>query len=399
MKIKKALLFMILFMIGLIGVNQKQVMGEEAAKKGGVSLSPAYMDLGSMKEGTTSFTISVMNEGKSVHLKAKIDNAEGLNITIKPKAFTLGKKEKKKITVTLKNDGSMKTGAYDLSIAFLTTRKEHQSVIAYGTNSLRLVFQKEGLLLATCNVEDMGPEQKMPFYSILGNFYTGSKTAKVSIAIKNKKTGDTVLKQRENINMKPYPDSGFYGRIDTPALSKPWEYGDYIYRLTANIEGETVLVYTTEFNVGDRKGKLISVSTKNVQKGEPAGFEAVIKNIGTQKLPVSVHIEVKSEDNYTIYTDKKTNLLRKNAEGTVAFNWPTKYTKLGRYSIDYIVVMGDQTEQGTLYYEVTMPCWIIFLILGILTLVMILILILFEKKKKNILHNTINRHGMKPRKK
>lgn len=379
MKIKKTLFFMILFMISLLCVKDKYALGEEDSTIGGVSLSPAYMDLGSLTEDTKSFTITVMNEGKEVHLKARIDNAENVKITASPNKFTLAEHERKDITVTIKNDDTLKIGVYDLSIALLSESGGEQSISAYGSNSLRLVFRKSGLALATCNVKDIPPIQEAPFYSILSNFYNKTKTVNVSIKISSKTSGNIVWEQSDKLKMKPYPNTGFYGEIDTPAPTQPWEYGNYIYKLSAKIKDDIVLEYQTEFNVGEMKGNLESVSTKNVKKGDLARFKAVIRNIGTQKLPTTVKIVVKDHKNNLIYNNTKSEILITKEVKEFLFEWPTKHSKVGKYSLEYNVTMGDQQETGTLNYEVNYSCQIWWFVIGCMILITIVLLILVLK--------------------
>lgn len=384
MKPKKALLFMILFMIGLIGVNYKYALGEKNSSGKGVSLSPAYIDLGSITEKTQSFKITVMNEGKPVDLQARIDNKEKLKVTVKPEVFRLSKNERKDVTVTIYNNEALKTGAYDLSISFIRASGKERWITAYGTNSLRLVFRKEGIILAACNVKDIEPVQKSPFYSILCNFYKKSKKVNAMVEIKKKETGKTIWHQRDKITLKPYPVKGFYGEIKTPIPSKPWEYGDYIYNLVVRQKNNVILKYQKEFNVGEMLGKLEKVATRNVRKGEMAEFTAKVRNIGTQKLPVSVQIYVKDSKNHIIYNDIKSDILmRKNDVGKFNFKWSTKYTKIGKYAIDYTVNMGTQKEKGTLSYIVKLPYILYWTIIGfILLFILILILIIVKRRRK-----------------
>jgi hypothetical protein len=389
MKIRKALLFMILFMICLIFLKDKHANGEYTSHNGGVSLSPAYLNLGSIKKGNT-FTVNVMNKGQAVRLKAKIDNAENVNITVTPDTFSLAKNEQKDVTITLKNDDTLKIGAYDLSISFLTETDGSKSITAYATNSLRLKFKKNGLALASCNVKDIPPIQETPFYSILSNFYSKRKEVTVNIDIKNKASGDTVWQQSETITMKPYPDTGFYGKVTTPLPESQWEYGDYLYCLTAQINNKTLLTYQASFNVGEMKGKLDSVTVKDVCKGHPAKFKAQVTNIGSQELPVTARIAVKDKKSNLIYENMKMEALIKSETKSIIFEWPTKYSKTGRYSVDYVITMGNQKEAGTLYYQVTIPDYIWFIIISciIIGIIILLIIILrYQKKHYNVMWN------------
>ncbi|MDF2542358.1 MAG: hypothetical protein K0S47_2076 [Herbinix sp.] len=380
MKVKKALLFMIVFMIGMLLVNDKSVQGEEDST--GVSLSPAYLDLGSITGETKSFALTVVNKGNTVSLKAKVDNADNIKVTVAPDEFTLSKNEQKEVVVTLHNDDTMKIGMYDLSFTFLTETDGKQSIKAYGTNASRVKFRMEGMALATCNVKDIAPLQKDPFHSILCNFYEKSKTVNVTIDITKKGSSELVWQQSDTITMESYPVTGYYGQIDTPLPSKPWEYGDYIYHLVAMEEDDILLTYQTEFNVGERKGELVSVSTRDVRKGEPAVFHSVIKNIGTQDLPVIVQIYVKDRRDNIIYEETKSDILFMDNVKEISFEWPTMNTKMGRYSIDYSILIGDQQETGILYYNVSMPFfvwWIIIVCILLIILVLILILVRIQR--------------------
>lgn len=375
MKIKKHLLFLIVFMIGLTGVNAIYVMGgENSAENGGVSLSPAYVDLGIIKENPESFRVTVMNKGKAVRLKAKVDNADSAQITVSPDTFDLAENEQKIITVGLNNVDKLKIGVYDLSISYVSETVNQDSVTAFGTNSVRLVFRKEGLALATCNVKDISPVQTIPFHSILCNFYMESKAVDVGINIMKKDTGKLIWQQEDLITMESYPMTGYYGKIATPLLSEPWEYGDYIYCLTARQGENTLLEYQKEFNVGEQKGKLEAVTTRDVRKGEPAEFKARIKNIGTQTLPVTVQIYVKDKKNQPVYDSVKSDTLPIDNTKDFIFEWPTQYTKTGRYTIDYTVTMGSQQEAGTLEYKVSLPGYVYWVIIGIILLLVLIVL-------------------------
>jgi uncharacterized membrane protein len=167
MKIRKAMLFVIIFIIGLFILEEKAVLAEEKQEDTDISLSPAYLDLGSLDEDIISFQVSVRNEGKPVYLTAKIDNTQNTKIEISPNSFKLSENEQKEVTVTLYNDDTLKSGVYDMSIYFVSKQREKGVITAYGTNSLRLVFRKEGVALASCNVMNITSLWKEPFYCIL----------------------------------------------------------------------------------------------------------------------------------------------------------------------------------------------------------------------------------------
>ena len=379
MKIKSALFFMVLFMIALISVKVYDVQGEEKPGLSRVSLSPAYVDLGVIKDTSKTVKIVVMNRGKAVKLKAKIDNGDGVPISIAPDILTLQKNEKKEITIKLSQLNKIKIGIYDLSISFIAQVENKDSVTAYGTNSLRLIFRKEGLVKATCNVKDIAPIQEVAFHSILCNFFVKSKKVDVSIDIKRKDTGEVIWQQKNQVTMNPYPTQEYYGRVDTPIPSTPWKYGDYIYHLKATQKNDTLLEYQKEFNVGEQKGKLLQVYAKDVNKGERVQFHAKVQNVGTQRLPVSVTLRVTDSKKNLIYEGVQSDELLIKTTKDFRFTWATKYAQLGKYTIDYTVHMGKQQENGTIYYKVHQPIWVWWTVVsGILLLAVILSILIFR---------------------
>ena len=378
MRNRRSLWIAVLLMVCFICEMNAMALGEGNAAGGRISLSPSYINLGSITQETTSFTFNATNCGEDAQFTAVIDNQDGVPITLEPDSFFLKADEGVKITATISNNDLLKIGAYDISISFIPDgeKEEETSVDAQATNSLRLTFRKEGVIVASNNVKDIRPVQTQAFYSILCNFYSAKKTFDTSLNITRSASGEVVYHQEGQVTMEPYPWMSYYGHVDTPLPTDPWEYGDYVYNLVVQDQGAIVLNYSVPFNVGEMSGEILWVFTRDVQRGEPAVFETAIQNTGTQNLPVSVKIDVMDQSGNFVYEEEQQAALTKGELKEFSFTWPTNVTKAGRYSIDYVIKMADQVHTGTLYYAVYQNYLVLFIVLAVLLLLVLLLLLL-----------------------
>lgn len=373
MKLKTALLIILILsgccLFGLI----VSVMGEGDDAGGGVSLSPPYMDLGTLDSENYTFNVIVYNKGDKADLNAVVDSAQNTAVKVEPSSFPLDRGERKTVKVTV-SGSQLEIGYYDLSVYFTISSSDNEFVRAYGTNSMRLIFRKEGLAMASCNVRDMAPEQKIPFYSILCSFLNRARSLDVSVEITDTETGRIVQTQQEEMVLQPYPEDGYYGRIETPPLQEPWEYGSYEYRLTARDDTGILLEYTKTFAVGEMRGELTGVYTKDVTQGESAVFNATIKNVGTIDLPVKIHIDVKNSQGDITYYDVQAKNIAVNSCETFHFIWSTEKTKPDIYTIYYTINMGTQILEGSACFRVMYNIIPIIIISCIIIICIIIIL-------------------------
>ncbi|OJU08012.1 MAG: hypothetical protein BGN88_01520 [Clostridiales bacterium 43-6] len=342
----------------------------------GVALSPPYVDFGRIGESTKSFTATIRNNIADADMEAKIENRGNDHITVSPNQFFLKKYETKKITITLKNDANLEIGPYDLSIYFVVTPKANTSIDANSTNSLRLVFIKQGLSVVSCNVGDISAVQVKPFTIIMGNFTDAYQEMDTVITIRSKKTEAIIDSYHYKVPMHPYPIMKYYGTVKLPLPTKPWDFGDYVFRMTAKDKSGNTLTYEKAFNVGIMKGELTRVETKNVHKGEQAEFKAVVKNIGNQSLPVTVKITVRDQADHIVYEQEQTDALSKETTKAFLFHWPTKFLAPGKYSIAYTVTMGNEEKQGILNFEI-FPVSVFIIVIIVCSGIAILISVLF----------------------
>jgi methionine-rich copper-binding protein CopC len=348
-----------------------------------ILVKPVFMDFGRVGNNPLSMTATVTNEDDANTFTA---NAQGNGkdfVSFEPQSFELQKGETKEVKVNINNSDKLPVGPYDYSVTFSKKSNNNDFLSTTTSNSLRIKFIKEGIDVASIRVTDINKPAPANFYIIFANFKSGEETINSTVSILSKEDGKEVANFNENINMKPYPSDGYFGTMKFNWETKDAKMGDYIVKYKAVKADGTVLEGEKPFAVGELKGNLTSVEAKDTFKGETAKVSARISNVGSLNLPVIFNVVIKNDQGEEVFKDEKQVTIDPGNEETIDSEWLTTDAKVGEYTVEYNVKMGDEVVSNTLNFKVLSSYKFHIIIAGILIILLIMFIIIAKRKNVN----------------
>ncbi|MBD7911265.1 MULTISPECIES: hypothetical protein [Clostridium] len=349
-------------------------------KTNNILVKPAFMDLGRVGNNSLSVTASVTNEGDENTFTANVDGNGKEFVSFDPQSFELKKGETKEVKVNINNSDKLPIGPYDYSVTFLKKSNNDNFLSTTTSNSLRIKFIKEGIDVASIRVTDVNKPAPANFYIIFANFKSTEETINSTVSIVSKEDGKEMANFNENINMKPYPDNGFYGIMKFDWETKEVEMGDYIVKYKAIKADGTVLEGEKPFSVGELKGNLTSIDIKDTYKGENLKISAKVSNVGNLKLPTTFNVVIKNTDGEEVFKDEKSVTIDPGNEENLVSEWSTNDAKVGEYVAEYKVKMGDEVISNSVTFKV-LNSYTLHIIIGIILIILLIIFIIIAQKK------------------
>ncbi|MDS0524830.1 hypothetical protein NNC19_03995 [Clostridium sp. SHJSY1] len=388
-KIKKASLYLIVTLTFFIIFNSFYLISVNAIdnKPNNTIVRPVYANLGRITDNSINTMATVTNDGEASTFTA---NAEGNGsgfISFEPESFDLGKGESKQVKININNSDKLLPSPYDVTITFsrkIENRNDNGAVVYTSTsNSLRLQFVKEGFNVVSFLVSDINKLNVGAFHIILANYTEKEEELNTNISIISKEDNKEVANFNENLKTQTYPSNNYMGIMKFNWDTKNVAMGNYVAKYKAvKSDGKVVIQGEKDFSVGEMKGELESVIVKDTFQGKPAKILAKVKSTGNLDLPVIFDISIKNSNGEEVFKDEKQDSLKEGEEKTLESQWDTINAKVGEYTVDYTVKMGDQTQSDTIHFKVLGSYLLHIIIVSIIIILFILFVILAKRKKK-----------------